>query len=479
MDVDYFFLPSTYGFRLSARLLAVFLLVIPLAAADWPMFRGPNGSGVSQTARPPVDPGAEGTLLWKIAVPAGKSSPIVVGDRIFLTAWEGDERLVLCLDRSTGRELWRRSITVKRDEGRHDYNDPASPSPVSDGEAVYAFFSEYGLTAHGLDGNPLWTTELGPFEALHGMAASPIVAGDKVVLLADQNENSYLAAFAKSDGELLWKQGRLDLGGGFATLVIYKVDGSPARVLTSGPREVAAYSLEDGKRHWWVGGMPFQPLQTPVIGEDSLFVLARGVMDTMPSYESFVAMADGNKDGKLTVVDFPVETGGPRSFEKMDINGNGWVQEDEYNVMSKLVQGGSVLMTVKLGGAGDRTEAKGWLFKRSLPEVSSPLYYKGRLYLFKNGGIVTILDPSSGEIVSQGRLREAIDQYYSSPVAAGGHIYIVSLGGKISVLRAGPEIDVVATHDLGEDCYATPALVGQEIYVRTTESLFSFSKVRR
>ena len=119
------------------------------------------------------------------------------------------------------------------------------------------------------------------------------------------------------------------------------------------------------------------------------------------------------------------------------------------------------------------------LFKRSLPEVSSPLFYQDRLYLFKNGGIVTILDPSSGEIVSQGRLREAIDQYYSSPVAADGHIYIVSLGGKISVLRAGPEIEVVATHDLGEDCYATPALVGQEIYVRTTESLFSFSKVRR
>ena len=133
-------------------------------------------------------------------------------------------------------------------------------------------------------------------------------------------------------------------------------------------------------------------------------------------------------------------------------------------------------MTVKLGGEGDRTAAKGWLFKRSLPEVSSPLFYKGRLYLFKNGGIVTILEPSSGEIISQGRLREALDQYYSSPVAADGHIYyIVSLGGKISVLRAGPEIEVVATHDLGEDCYATPALAGEEMYVRTTESLYAFS----
>ena len=461
---------------MSARLLAVFLLVIPLAAADWPMFRGPNGSGVSQTARPPVDPGAEGTLLGKIAVPAGKSSPIVVGDRIFLTAWKADERLVLCLERSTGRELWRRSITVERKEARHDYNDPASPSPVSDGEAVYVFFSEFGLLAFDIDGNPLWTTELGPFEALHGMAASPIVAGDKVVLLADQDENSYLAAFSKSDGELLWKKGRIDLGGGFATPVVHRVEGSGMRVLTSGPREVAAYSLEDGNKDWWIGGMPFQPLQTPVIGEDSLFVLARGVMDTMPSYEAFLGFADLNKDDKLTVEDFPVEAGGPRSFEKMDADGNGWLQEDEYAAVAKLVQGGSVLMTVKLGGAGDRTEAKGWLFKRSLPEVSSPLYYKGRLYLFKNGGIVTILDPSSGEIISQGRLREAIDQYYSSPVAADGHIYIVSLGGKISVLRAGPEIDVVATHDLGEDCYATPALAGKELYVRTERSLFAFSK---
>ncbi len=174
--------------------------------------------------------------------------------------------------------------------------------------------------------------------------------GDKVVLLADQDENSYLAAFSKSDGELLWKKGRIDLGGGFATPVVHRVDGSGMRVLTSGPREVAAYSLEDGKRHWWVGGMPFQPLQMPVIGQDSVFVLARGVMDTMPSYESFLAFVDLNKDGKLTIEDFPLEAGGPRSFEKMDINGNGWVQEDEYSTMSELVQGGSVLMTVKLGG---------------------------------------------------------------------------------------------------------------------------------
>ena len=175
--MGYFLIGSDLRFGLSVRLLAVFLLVIPLAAADWPMFRGPNGSGVSQTARPPVDAGAEGTLLWKIAVPAGKSSPIVVGDRIFLTAWKADERLVLCLNRSTGRELWRRGIPVDREEGRHDYNDPASPSPVSDGKAVYAFFSEYGLAAFDIDGNPLWKTELGPFVALHGMAASPIVAG--------------------------------------------------------------------------------------------------------------------------------------------------------------------------------------------------------------------------------------------------------------------------------------------------------------
>ena len=465
---------SVTAFRLFAWFAAALLLFAPATASDWPMFRGPNGSGVSGTARPPVDPGAEGALLRKVAVPAGKSSPIVVGDRIFLTAWEGDERFVLCLERSTGRELWRKSVTVERREGRHDYNGPASPSPVLDGEAVYAFFSGYGLMAYGLKGSALWKTELGPFEAIHGMAASPIVTGDKVVLLADQNHGSYLAAFAKSDGELLWKQARLDLGGGFATPLVHRADGSAARVLTSGPREVAAYSLDDGKRLWWVGGMPFQPLQTPVIGDDSVFVLARG-MPTMPSYESFVAMADGNKDGKLTVADFPPEVGGPRTLEMMDADGNGLLEEDEFDAAAKLVKGGSVLMTVKLGGAGDRTEEKSWLFKRSLPEVSSPLFYKGRLYLFKNGGIVTILDPSSGEIVSQGRLREAIDQYYSSPVAAAGHIYIVSLGGNISVLREGPEIQVVATHDLGEDCYATPALAGKEMYVRTTDSLFAFS----
>ena len=170
------------------------------------------------------------------------------------------------------------------------------------------------------------------------------MAGDKVVLLADQDENSYLAAFSKSDGELLWKKGRIDLGGGFATPVVHRVNGSPLRVLTSGPREVAAYSLDDGNKDWWVGGMPFQPLQTPVIGQDSAFVLARGVMDTMPSYESFVAMADGNKDGKLTIEDFPVEAGGPRSFEKWTSTVTGGCKKTN---MPRLVQGGSVLMTAR------------------------------------------------------------------------------------------------------------------------------------
>ncbi len=295
---------SPVAFRLFSLIAAALFVFAQATASDWPMFRGPNGSGVSETARPPVDPGSEGALLWKVAAPAGKSSPIVVGERIFLTAWKADERLILCLDRSTGRELWRRSINVERKEARHDYNDPASPSPVSDGEAVYSFFSEYGLTAHSIDGKPLWKTELGPFEALQGMAASPIVAGDKVILLADQDENSYLAAFAKSDGELLWKQKRLDLGGGFATPVVQRVNGSPLRVVTSGPREIAAYSLDDGNKDWWVGGMPWQPLQTPVIGEDSLFVLARGVMDARPTPTSKCCLA-ATQEGSCSLVRLP------------------------------------------------------------------------------------------------------------------------------------------------------------------------------
>ena len=203
--------PTMYVWRVSCPLRAVAVALVAcfcLTAADWPRFRGPNGAGSSGAKGLPVEFGRHKNVAWKRSVPAGKSSPVIVGERIFLTAHEDDKRIVLCLDRESGAELWRRHVIAERTEPRHPLNDPASPTPVSDDANVYAFFSEFGLAAYGPNGELLWRVPLGPFEISQGMGASPILADGKVILIADQAKSSYLAAFDTANGKMVWKAER-------------------------------------------------------------------------------------------------------------------------------------------------------------------------------------------------------------------------------------------------------------------------------
>ena len=230
-------------------------------ASDWPSFRGPNGSGVATAGEFPdvLDPHMN--LAWKVDVPAGKSSPVVVGNRIFLTGHDGDQRFVLCYDAKDGRELWRQALQVVRTEHRNKLNDPAAPTIASDGERVFSFFPDFGLVAHTLDGREAWSRPLGPFESQHGVAVSPIYAVGKVFLLVDQSIGSYLAAFDPENGDTIWKKKRQDFVGAFSTPVFLGTE-----LLTVGPGELAAYSTESGDKLWWVKGLPLQPKSVPVIG---------------------------------------------------------------------------------------------------------------------------------------------------------------------------------------------------------------------
>ena len=224
-----------------ARCLAVFVLFARLSsvgAQDWPRFRGPNGSGVSEGEAFPSEVNPEADVLWKTDVPPGKSSPILSGDRLFLTAHEEDKRYLICLDRNTGRELWRRETLVDREEHRHKLNDPATPTPVSDGDSVYAFFADFGLVAYLHDGRERWKQPLGPFASMHGVAASPIYAEGKLILQIDQFEGSYLAAFDPEDGEIVWKTTRQDFAGGYSTPVIHSSE-SGGEIIAIGPEELA------------------------------------------------------------------------------------------------------------------------------------------------------------------------------------------------------------------------------------------------
>src|SRR5579863_2752642 len=185
--------------------VAVFLTAFVFAsmpgfAADWPRFRGPNGSGVNETTGLPAEFGPDKNLVWKTPLPPGHSSPILVGDRIFLTAYDADKLLTFCLERSTGKILWRREAPRDRKEALDALNSPASPMPVSDGKNVFVYFGDYGLVSYGIDGNERWKMPLGPFSNVYGMGVSPVLVDDEVVLVCDQSRNSFVAAFGQEDG---------------------------------------------------------------------------------------------------------------------------------------------------------------------------------------------------------------------------------------------------------------------------------------
>ena len=189
--------------------------------------------------------------------------------------------------------------------------------------------------------------------------------------------------------------------------------------------------------------------------------------------------ADKDKDGKISLSDLNENSSNrfmPAMLRRW-AGDDGALDAEEYGRANKAVRGDLTFLAIGLGGSGDITETHvRWRLRKGLPQVSTPLLYDRILYLIKNGGIVTALDAQSGKILKQGRIREAIDKYYSSPVASDGKIYIASETGKVAVLKAAGEWDVLRVNDLGEDIYATPALAGGRIYLRTAEHLYCFER---
>jgi len=446
-------------------------------AADWSGFRGPNGSGVSEGRNLPVEFGPNKNVLWKVAIPRGASSPVLVQDRVLLTAADGKKRLVICLDSGIGKRLWEQNIEVTAPHHRHPLNDPASPTPLTDGSSVYAFFPEYGLVAYDLSGTEKWKLALGPFVSLHGISASPVLAGDKLILLIDQARGSFVAAFRRKDGHQEWRTERPDAAGGYSTPVVYSAPGAVPQVVVSSPRELASYSAETGEKLWWVGRMGEQPQTSPILWHDTIFAVGTGGAETWEGDEVFRQL-DVNGDGFVDAKEFP-KSWGPITNAVLDGNGDGKLSLAEWKGFGARIHGGgpSALVAVGLDGRGDVTETRvRWRFSRALPDLASPLVYEDVLYLVKGGGVMTALDPRTGRIIKQGRLSGAAEGIFSSPVAADGKIYVTSASGKITVLKAGPDWTTLAVNDLDEECYASPAIADGRIYIRTMHSVYAFAK---
>ena len=455
----------------------VFLCVSVVYSAEWSRFRGPNGSGVSEARDLPVEFGPNKNVLWKTAIPWGASSPVLVQDRVLLTAAEGLRRTVICLDSGTGKRIWEHSVEVTDPHHRHPLNDPASPTPLTDGSSVYAFFPEYGLVAYDLSGKEKWKRRLGPFVSLHGISASPVLSGDRVILLIDQARGSFVAAFRTKDGLEEWRTARPDAAGGYSTPVVYSARGGGSQVVVSSPRELAGYSAERGEKLWWVGHMGEQPQTSPILWHDTILAVGTGGAETWEGDEVFRQL-DVNRDGFVDAGEFP-KSWGPIAGTVLDADEDGKLSSAEWKAFGARIHGGgpSALVAVGLEGRGDVTETQvRWRFSRALPDLASPLVYEDVLYLVKGGGVMTALDPRTGRILKQGRLSGDPDGIFSSPVAADGKIYVTSASGKVTVVKAGPNWTTLHVNDLDEECYASAALADGRIYIRTRSSVYAFAK---
>ena len=217
-------------------LILTALICYSSQAADWPRFRGPNGNGVAEAARLPVDFGPDKKVVWKVALPEGHSSPVFAGDRIFLTGSEGGKRAdagrekvvdqggrlyTLCVDRRTGKELWRREVPRPRLERYQPTNSAASPSPATDGKSVFVFFGDFGVLAYDLNGKEKWRYQMGPFNNVNGHGSSPIVFENSVIMLADQDSNSYMVSLDKATGKVKWKVERPEATRSYTTPAVY------------------------------------------------------------------------------------------------------------------------------------------------------------------------------------------------------------------------------------------------------------------
>jgi outer membrane protein assembly factor BamB len=445
----------------------------------WSRFRGPNGSGISTSVHVPTEFGPETNVIWKTELPFGHSSPALTRDRLFLTAARSDRLVTICLDRSSGRILWEREAPRARREKLDSRNGPAGPTPATDGTNVFVFFADFGLLSYDGNGRERWRLPLGPFNNLYGMGASPVLVGDLVVLTCDQNTNSFIIAVAQRDGRIRWKTERPEAHSGHSTPILFTPDGGPTQIIVPGSFFLTAYAAASGEKIWWVGGLSFELKSTPVVSGDTLYINGFGTPQNQPgAHPSIPAFADVRREyadtgGIVRLAAMP--NGDSRSW--IDLDSNGEISASEWDYYRAAMASENGMLAIRLGGRGDVSDTNvRWKYHKAVPQLPSPLVYRNVLYMVNDGGIVTALHPDTGAELGQGRLKGAIDHYYASPVAADGKIFMLSETGKVAVLAPGGGLEPVAVNDLGDEIYATPAISGGRIYLRTRSRLYCFGQ---
>ena len=479
-------------------------------AEDWSQFRGPNGTGVSTTTGLPTEFGPSKNLVWKTALPPGHSSPVLTRDRIFVTAYakvetraqqnahptqtspiekENYKLFVIALDRQTGKILWQREVPRKIIGRLQNVNNPASPSPVTDGTNVYVFFQEFGLISYTADGKERWRRPLGPFNMFYGFGASPILVDDKVILPVDQDfPSSYLLAVDKNNGRVRWKVDRPVVISGYSTPIVYQPKVGPKQIVVPESFQLSAYSVADGKRVWWVRGLACEMKSIASHDSEYLYINGWGFPQNQPgqqlktiSWEEALPRYDKDNDKLIAKTEIAgtekMDKMLSAAFEAFDMNRDEKLNPKDWEVFRAMMASENGLLAIKMGGTGDQTaNAIRWRYTKPVPQVPSTLLYKGVLYMINDSGILLSFDPATGNVIKQGRLHGAIDKYFSSPVAADDKVFLIGQGGQVSVLKASGDWEVLKVNELDDECFATPAIADGRIYIRTRSAMYAFGQ---
>jgi outer membrane protein assembly factor BamB len=420
----------------------------PVSAADWPQWRGPAGQGISTEKNLPTEWSSTKNVQWKTAIEGrGHSSPIVWGNRIFLTTsiegevvpgakavahmigdkefkhpdWAGADRKqtmkVVALDSKTGKIVWQQTAyegTVF--DHRHRRNTYASPTPITDGQRVYAYFGGEGLYCYDFSGKLAWKVSLGGIATMGmGTGTSPVLYENLLILQCDQDmgDKSFIVALDKRSGKEVWRVAR-KVQASWTTPVIART-ASRTELITSGNELIISYDPMTGKELWRAKGLDSHAIHTPLVGRDMVYV----------------------------------STGYP----------------------------GKRTMAIRLGGSGDltNTPAVVWKYEKGTAYVASPILYGDYVYLISDKGLLTCLDAKTGEVKYEGGRVPVPATFMSSPVAFDGKILITSEDGDTFVVKAGPVHEILKTNSIGEPIFATPAIAGGKIFIRGDKSLYCIS----